>query len=294
MSIHHDILTATYYPLKWAKAVVRSVGLSTSNRLRVLLYHDIPPGEQSRFAEQLRWLAQTWTFVTPEHFSSMVSGEVPIRGFNLLLSFDDGFASNRLVAEQVLNPIGIRALFFVVSDFVSFEDREEARRFIAKNIYPGSCAEELPAHWTNMKWGDLEALLEQGHCIGSHTRTHARLSQIDDRAELEMEIVSSADELEKRLNEPINHFSYTFGDLGSFSQDALDVARRRFRFVHSGLRGDNSKSLHPLGLRRDSSAFQDAHLNYKIFSNSLLGAFLEGGADFKYARDCALLDSWSS
>ena len=36
----------------------------------------------------------------------------------------------RVVAEQILNPMGIRALFFVVSAFVALEDRNEARAHV--------------------------------------------------------------------------------------------------------------------------------------------------------------------
>lgn len=272
----------------------RSLGVSSKNRLRVLLHHDIAPEEHTRFAAQLRWLSRTWTFVTPEHFSAMVLGETPIHGSNLLLTFDDGLASNRVVAEQVLNPMGIRALFFVVSDLVPIKDTLEARRFIAKNIYLGTRAEELPAHWHNMGWADLEALLKQGHAIGCHTRTHARLSQMNTQTELEQEIISGADTLEKYLNVSISHFSYPFGDLASFNEAAMQVAQKRFQFIHSGLRGDNAKTRSPFAIRRDSAAVQDARSNYKIFSNRLLGSFLEDAAAFKYNKDLVVLDRWNS
>lgn len=293
MSVHHSILSQTYYPLKLAKVIGKSLNLSSKNRLRVLLYHDIPPQEQDRFAEQLRWLAHRWTFISPNKFEKMIYGEEPIHGFNLLLTFDDGFSSNRIVAEQILNPMGIQALFFVVSDLVAIEDPLQARDFISKNLYPDSTLEKAPKNWNNMSWNDLSALLEQGHTIGCHTRTHKRLSQIISNHELEQEIITSADIIEKKLGMTIKHFSYPFGDLTSFSEPALAIARKYFRFVHSGLRGDNAKARSPFAIRRDSAATQDNYFNYKIFSKNLMGAFLEGAADFKYKKDISLLDQWS-
>jgi peptidoglycan/xylan/chitin deacetylase (PgdA/CDA1 family) len=293
MSLHHHILATSYYPIKLVKAIGRPLGLTPpANQLRVLLYHDIDPRDQANFAAQMRWLKRSWNFVSAEQFAAMVSGHEPILRRSLLLAFDDGFASNRVVAEEVLNPLGIQALFFVMSDFVDMEDVGEARQFIAQNIYPGTSAAELPAHWRNMGWSDLEALLQMGHCIGGHTRTHARLSQIKTEFDLEREIIASANVLEQRLSVPVEHFAYTFGDLASFSDQALAVARRRFRFIYSGLRGDNAGGVEPYALRRDSAAFQDAFSNYSVFSNNLLGAFLEGTADFKYAEDVDLLSSW--
>ena len=48
-------------------------------------------------------------------------------GDNLMITFDDGFFSNRDIAEKILNPMGIQALFFVVSDFVNIDDHDEAK-----------------------------------------------------------------------------------------------------------------------------------------------------------------------
>jgi peptidoglycan/xylan/chitin deacetylase (PgdA/CDA1 family) len=293
MSFHHHILAAAYYPLKAVNVVGRSFGLMPGNQLRVLLYHDIDPKDQANFAAQMRWLQRSWNFVSVEQFEAMISGQEPVRGRNLLLTFDDGFTSNRVVAEEVLNPLGIRAVFFAVSELVGMKDRLEARRLIAERIYPGTRAEELPVHWGNMGWKDLEALLDQGHTIGCHTGTHARLSTLDSHIDLEKEIIASADTLEQRLGVSVDHFSYTFGNLASFSEAALEVARRRFRFVYSGLRGDNAQGVSPYALRRDSAELQDSQSNYTVFSDRLLGAFLEGAADSHYAQSCARLDAWN-
>lgn len=293
MPLHHRVLAGTYHGLRAAKAIARPLGLASPNQLRVLLHHDIAPHDHARFATQLRWLAQSWNFVSAEQFAAMISGEEPVRGRHLLLTFDDGLASSRVVAEEVLNPMGIRAMFFVISDFVEIEDREAARQFIARHILPGDDVDAMPAHWDNMGWTDLEALLEQGHSIGAHTGTHARLSEIDTEADLVREIVASGDTLARRVGAPVEHFAYTFGDLASFSEHALAVARRRFRFVYSGLRGDNAGGVSAFALRRDGSSRLDSSSGYTVFANSLLGAFLEGAADLSYARCRAELDSWS-
>jgi peptidoglycan/xylan/chitin deacetylase (PgdA/CDA1 family) len=285
MARHHRLMAAGYHVFKVAKAFGRPLGLAFSNSLRVLTYHDITPAEEPQFAAQIRWLGRSWKFVSVEQFAALISGDEPVRGRNLLVTFDDGFASSRCVAEQVLQPMGIRALFFVVSEFVSQVDREEARRFIARHIQPGCSANELPPHLYNMGWSDLEALLEQGHSIGGHTRTHARLSQLNTELDLEAEIVAGADALEQRLGVSIEHFAYTFGDIASFSPTALAVARRRFRFVYSGLRGDNARDVSQYALRRDAVTARD--------SLALLGAYVEGAADFRYSRANARLARWS-
>ncbi len=49
-----------------------------------------------------------------------------------ILTFDDGFATNRRIADEILNPMGIQALFFVASAFVDLGERDDYRAFIAQ------------------------------------------------------------------------------------------------------------------------------------------------------------------
>ncbi len=280
----HTIFSLTYPFLRLSHSIRNAICIKQTGRLRILLYHDIAPEDQKSFARQLRWLASHWNFVSPQQFASMVAGTEQIKGNNLLLSFDDSFASNRVVAESILNPMGIKALFFVVSDFAAINCPKEARAFVANHICPGMAVEDVPKYQYNMGWKDLEALLEQGHTIGAHTKTHARLSAITAQSVLHSEIVTSADILEQLLGIKVKHFSFTFGNIDSFSLQAMSVARQRFPFVYSGLRGDNAGDVSPLALRRESTTARDSHL--------LLGAFLEGGGDFRYSKSNQILDKW--
>lgn len=284
MSLKHRFLATAYPLLRLGNTLLRYVGGSPCGRLRVLLYHDIAQHEEECFAAQLRWLARSWRFVDPQRFASMVSGEEPVQGNNLLLTFDDGFASNRLVTERVLNPMGIRALFFIVSGFAGLSGEDDRRAFIARGIFPGMDPATMPDHWGNMTWNDLGYLLETGHTIGNHTATHARLSELVRPVDLETEIVGSAEVLEQKLGVKIEHFAYTFGKLSSFSSAALAVAHRRFRYVYTGLRGDNARGVPIWAIRRDAIAPTD--------SLSLVGAFLEAGADRLYAGDLVEYESW--
>lgn len=286
MSLIHSLLAASYPPLRIGNNLLRQVGVKSDARLRVLIYHDIAPYEQERFAAQLRWLNQFWTFVSPQRFAAMIRGYDQIKGANLLLTFDDGFASNRRVAEEVLNPMGIQALFFVVSALVNLDEGDDYRSFIARHICPGVNPKSIPAHRRNMTWADLSWLIESRHTIGAHTGTHARLSVMKKSNELESDIIESANLLESNLGVKVEHFAYPFGDLASFSPAALAVARRRFSFIYTGLRGDNARGVPAWVLRRD--AISPAN------SFGLIGAFLEGGADIRYARAIAQCESWGN
>jgi peptidoglycan/xylan/chitin deacetylase (PgdA/CDA1 family) len=254
-------------------------------RLRVLLYHDIRPDEIDLFSKQIKWLSRRWTFITPQEFELVQAGDRPLDQDSLLLTFDDGFFSNRVVVEQVLGPLGIKAVFFVVSEFAALSDKQEAYQFISNTIHPKIDVSEVSSHQFNMNWTDLECLCQSGHTIGSHTASHARLSELTELRQLNNEIVVSADALEQRLGLRIKHFAYTFGDLVSFSKEALVVASKRFDFVYSGLRGLNTKTTGPYAIRRDSVTPRNS-----LF---LIGAFLEGGVDSRYKKSRDVLDDWA-
>ena len=267
-------------------------GLISPNRLRVLIYHDIPAEEENNFSTQILWLKKYWNFVSPEEFENMLSGDTPIIGDNLLITFDDGLISNSIVAGKILNPMGIKAIFFIISDFANLNNLSESRKFIADNIIPSANIKDIPQHWKNMQWHDLSALISQGHTIGCHTKTHARLSDCKSRLQLEEEILTSAENISRELNIEIKHFAYTFGDIRSISKDVITVTRSRFNFIYSGIRGNNCNNS-SLAIRRDAAAYQLENNEYRILNNKLLSSFLDGFADFRYTKPKGLLDKWS-
>ena len=292
MLLHHRLLTYIRPVLKVQRYVGMKLGTIDQGRLRVLIFHDIPPSQEAAFQKQLEWIKKNWTITSPEKFEKMISGEKSVIGDNVLITFDDGLISNRVMAEKILNPMGIQAVFFVVSDFVEINNRDEAHQFVANHIIPGAKKEDIPQGWNNMQWSDLEALLEQGHTIGGHTKRHTRLSEGVPKEELIEELITSAACVENKLGNQVEHFAYTFGDIDSFCQDALSVASSKFKYIYSGVRGDNAKSISPLAIRRDAAAFQDANYEYALFKNNLLDAFLGGAADFRYKEPRTRIDSW--
>jgi peptidoglycan/xylan/chitin deacetylase (PgdA/CDA1 family) len=283
MGLKHRILAASYPLLKAKSFITRRLHPMNSGRLRVMLYHDIAPENEESFAGQLRWLSQSWSFITPEQFIAMLTGTEPLIKDCLMLSFDDGFSSNRRVAESILNPMGIHALFFVVSEFVDLNENDDWKGFVSKFIYPSIKTDEVPTHSQNMNWSDLNFLLETGHTIGAHTGTHARLTELPIDT-LNAEIIESANTLERKLGIDITHFAYTFGNLASFSHEALAVALSRFSYIYTGLRGNNASGIPKWAIRRDAIQARDT-LN-------LVGALLEGGADHLYKRHLAEYESW--
>jgi peptidoglycan/xylan/chitin deacetylase (PgdA/CDA1 family) len=122
----------------------------------------------------------------------------------LAVTFDDAFASVIEHALPILSALGLPATVFAPTAFVS------ARRQLdweGIDHWAGTTyADEL----TSMDWEDLRELAGRGWEIGTHTRTHRRLTQLDD-ADLTDELESSRFECERELCEPCRSIAYPYG-----------------------------------------------------------------------------------
>lgn len=108
----------------------------------------------------------------------------PEPGRVLAVTFDDGERSVLEHGFAVLAELGVPATVFVPTATVGA---------------PGV-----------MDWADLARLAEAGWEIGSHTRTHALLPELDDGA-LEDELRGSREELEQALGRYCRSIAYPYG-----------------------------------------------------------------------------------
>ncbi len=226
--------------------------------LRILIYHNISENKLELFKQQIYYLASTYRFLTPPQFLDFVNGKYCLSGINLLITFDDGFKSNRIVADKILDPLGIKCIFFVSPEFIGLQDIHQQKEFITQQIFDGYTVdpESLPA-MEPLMWEDLECLLDKGHVIGSHGRNHKRLSSRHSREELYDEVVESGNILEKHLKVPITFFAYPFGDIDSIDVHAMNLIKERYKYCFSGVRGANYYPVPDYAILRDSISIDD-------------------------------------
>jgi peptidoglycan/xylan/chitin deacetylase (PgdA/CDA1 family) len=122
----------------------------------------------------------------------------------LAVTFDDGYRSVTDLARPILSRLGLPATVFVPTAFVG--QRPMAWPGIDQWL-AGEHEHELEL----MSWAQLRALAEQGWEVGSHTRTHARLTGLDD-AELREELEGSRSDCEGHLGIPCRSLAYPYGD----------------------------------------------------------------------------------
>ena len=67
-----------------------------------------------------------------------LKGEVTLEGKKVFITFDDGFVSSYNVAKTILDPKGIRAHFFLPSDFVGDKNFSNWKKYVSNNLYKSS------------------------------------------------------------------------------------------------------------------------------------------------------------
>jgi peptidoglycan/xylan/chitin deacetylase (PgdA/CDA1 family) len=131
----------------------------------------------------------------------------------------------------------------------------------AKTLAPSDRAEHIvrieslanhtsrePEPWEGiMSWDELAELAEEGHEIGSHSRTHALLPQCQD-TELAAEITGSRQRLRQELGIDCDCFCYPNGD--NDPRTVRAVADAGYRYAITTAWGSNAPGANPLTLKR--------------------------------------------
>ena len=166
-------------------------------RVVVLMYHGLYDGERERadidpadrpyavsiqdFRAQLDAVARAGLAVIDPRD---LTRSVPAQG-GVVLTFDDGHASNHHHALPELQARGIAAVFFATSDFI-------ARR-------RGFCA-----------WPQLREMANAGMTIGSHGRTHRFFDDMSE-TEARAEYTDSKAAIEQHIGSSVNQISFPGG-----------------------------------------------------------------------------------
>jgi peptidoglycan/xylan/chitin deacetylase (PgdA/CDA1 family) len=211
--------------------------------VRILVYHWVHDKEREGFARHLSWLAREYEPVSlGEAVARLREGRVG--GRELAITFDDGFRSGLVNAAPLLAEHGFRACFFLVTELVSAPpDRVE--RICRERLH-------LPRPLEPLAWDEVERLVELGHDVGSHTRTHPDLVALSHEL-LEEEVAGSREELGRRLGFAPAHFAAPYGDRGRFSPAVSAAARAAgYESCLTAQRGRNAAGSDPYALRREN------------------------------------------
>lgn len=200
--------------------------LRRGRRVPILMYHRVLADEEAargerfcisvrRFEQQLRCLrALRMHSVTLEQVLDALEHSRPLPPRPVAITFDDGYADTYHRAAPLLEQYGFRATLFLVADRVGqYNDWE-----------PDGVADagRLPL----LDWPAARDLAGRDFALGSHSRTHAGLTDLRD-AELREEVAGSRRLLEERLGLPVRFFAYPFNETDARCQAAVADAGYR-------------------------------------------------------------------
>jgi peptidoglycan/xylan/chitin deacetylase (PgdA/CDA1 family) len=135
-------------------------------------------------------------------FTEVVKGEVPRKG--LAVTFDDGYRSLQREARQILSELGIPGTVFVPTGMVG---RPGPMVWKGIDQWAGTPYED---ELTCMSWDELRELKQEGWEVASHTRSHPRLTELDDDR-LASELVESRETCERELGVSSVTLAYPYG-----------------------------------------------------------------------------------
>lgn len=124
------------------------------------------------------------------------------------ITFDDGYQNNSIYALPVLKKNGFTATCYGVSDMIG-----------GTNSWDHGKVAEKPL----MTLENWRAWRDAGMDIGSHTRTHAKLTELT-AEEAREQILQSKQELEQAMGCEVRHFCYPYGWYGQEHQQMVHDA----------------------------------------------------------------------
>jgi peptidoglycan/xylan/chitin deacetylase (PgdA/CDA1 family) len=231
-------------------------GMVSRHGIRILMYHATPEepvvNEQIFISVSERILRIQfelirdlgYNVISLENALNILKQGQSINETFLVISFDDFFENILDVALPLLQEFGFKAVFFPATRYLDSDD---------------------PFPWIDggQRYGKpgtremVKELASLGHEIGSHSHSHPRLKDLDEK-QLNDELLSSKEILEDLIQTEIRFFSYPYGDINSFDPSVKEkLCELGYTCALTTLEGINVSSTDPLSLRRTAITEQD-------------------------------------
>jgi peptidoglycan/xylan/chitin deacetylase (PgdA/CDA1 family) len=152
---------------------------------------------------------------------------------SIALTFDDGYLS---IADKVLpvtQELGFSGTVFVISGMIGL--KADQARAVNSDIDRDM-----------LDWSQIEELTRFGFEIGAHTLSHPDLTCLS-AAELERELSESRQQMQQRIQAPVDSFAYPYG---RFNQAVKTTTSAHYSRACTTRLGRNNMDLDPLQLRR--------------------------------------------
>lgn len=187
--------------------------------LRCLYLHYVYDDQVDAFKTLLTRLQRLGRFISTDEAWQIAGGRRPLDGRYFHLSIDDGLDNIHRNAFPVLNSLGIPAILFLPTSLIGLPDEMQREKWWVGGV-------RRPTRLFG--WEAAREMQQSGIEMGSHTRNHARLSDISgDRSRLDDEVRGSKLEMEDRLGVACRFISWPYGtgrDIDEISLESIEAA----------------------------------------------------------------------
>jgi peptidoglycan/xylan/chitin deacetylase (PgdA/CDA1 family) len=230
----------------WAIFQSRIHHLVLRNRAVIVVFHRVNnsyPDDpitctEYEFEQYIRFFARFFEVVPLTELLERLAGGAKL-GSTLTITFDDGYKGNATAAAPILERHGVRACFFVATNFIGttcvpWWDQQAG----------------IATQW--MDWDDVRALRAAGHEIGSHTASHANLGLLT-AEETRQEIIAGEARLKAELSESLRLFAYPYGARKNLAESNKPIPKALgLRCTLAAFGGTVSVGDDPFALKRTS------------------------------------------
>ena len=224
------------------------------NEVPVLCYHQIRDWQTSdsknariyimpvnRFKEQMKMLADSgYHVILPGDLMDYFIAGLQLPSKPVILTFDDGTASQFSNAVPVLNQYHFKAVFFIMT--------------VSLN------------HSIYMSDERVKTLSDDGHIIGCHTWDHHNVTGYNDD-DWKIQFENPKHQLEKITGRPVKYFAYPNG---LWNEKAIEELKNYGFAAAFQLRGNQSTANPLFTIRR---IIADGNWNEKQLSNAMKNSF---------------------
>ncbi len=174
--------------------------------VRVICFHDVT--DPVWFANVINHIKSRYAILSPDSFFAQ---RYDNSKNNILITFDDGYASWVDFVSPIFKENEIKGLFFVNSGLVhTYGDVDQQQAFVYQNLLLSSSRKTI-------SWEGVASLSREGHTIGGHTESHIRLSGSEEKIQLS-EIQNDKIHIEKNIQKNISAFAYPFGRISDYTE----------------------------------------------------------------------------